>query len=277
VLVTAELTEAIADVRAKLSGAAFGAAGRRVVIEEAMAGPEISLIVLTDGVRAVALPPAQDYKRVASGDLGPNTGGMGAYSPVPEATEAVLDEAMAKIVEPTLAELRRSGIGYRGILYAGLMLTEQGPKLVEYNVRLGDPEAEVILPLVDDDLADLFAQVGDGALTTDVIRRGGAAVCVVVAAPGYPTDPRLGQVIEGIERAGTVEGVTVYHAGTRPRDDGTTVVDGGRVLVASGVAATLGVARERAYEAVRSISFEGAHYRDDIALRAVAELTRGAR
>ena len=239
VLVTADLDEAIDDVRAKLSGEAFGASGHRVVVEEAMAGPELSLIVLTDGNRALALPPAQDFKRVGSGNIGPNTGGMGAYSPVPAAGGDLVDEAMAKIIEPTLAELGRSGITYRGILYAGLMLTAEGPKLVEYNIRLGDPEAEVILPLIEGEVAEHFRPVARGPNRGEVTVSTEAAVCVVTAAPGYPVEPRVGQVITGIEQAGTVEGVTVFHAGTRMREDGAIVVAGGRVLVTTAVAPTL--------------------------------------
>jgi phosphoribosylamine--glycine ligase len=269
VLVTSDLAEAEADVAAKLSGASFGQAGKRIVIEEAMAGPELSLLVLTDGQRALALPPAQDFKRVGVGDTGPNTGGMGAYSPVPEATDVIVDEVMAKIIDPTLAELRRSGIAYRGVLYAGLMLTESGPKLIEYNIRLGDPEAEVVLPLLDGDVAELFLQTARGALPPEISVRQGAAVCVVSAAPGYPTEPRVGQVITGIDRAGTVEGVTVYHAGTRLREDGATVVAGGRVIVTTAVAPTLSLARARAYEAVDYLAFDGAQTRSDIALDAV--------
>ena len=269
VLVTSELAAAEADVAAKLSGTAFGPAGMRIVIEEAMSGPELSLLVLTDGQRALALPPAQDFKRLGAGDTGPNTGGMGAYSPVPVGTDVIVDEVMAKIIEPTLTELRRSGIAYRGVLYAGLMLTDSGPKLIEYNIRLGDPEAEVVLPLIDGDVAELFLQTARGALPSEVKVRQGAAVCVVTAAPGYPTEPRVGQVISGIDRAGTVEGVTVYHAGTRLREDGEIVVAGGRVLVTTAVAGTLSLARDRAYEAVDHIAFEGAQRRTDIALDAI--------
>jgi phosphoribosylamine--glycine ligase len=275
VLVTPDFAAAESDVRTKLSGEAFGAAGRCVVIEEAMSGPEISLLVLTDGRRAVALPPAQDFKRVRDGDLGPNTGGMGAYAPVPEVTDELVDEVMAKIIEPTLAELRRSAIAYRGVLYAGLMLTDEGPKLVEYNIRLGDPETEVVLPLIDGDVAELFLQVGRGALSGGVAIDSAASVCVVTAARGYPSTPQLGQLITGLDAAGTVEGVTVYHGGTRRREDGAIVVAGGRVVVTTAVAPTLAAARERAYGAVERISFEGSHYRRDIALAAVDTL-RGA-
>jgi phosphoribosylamine--glycine ligase len=265
VLVTGDRRAAEADLSAKLSGAAFGPSGHRVVIEEAMSGPEISLLVLTDGHRVAVLPPAQDYKRVGDGDTGPNTGGMGAYAPVPVASADVVEEAMAKIIEPTLAALRREGIEYRGVLYAGLMLTGEGPKLVEYNIRFGDPEAEVVLPLLDGDVAALLLEVARGELRSEPEVRPEAAVCVVTAAPGYPVESRVGQVITGIDRAGTVDGVTVFHAGTRRREDGAIVVAGGRVLVTTAVAPTIEGARARAYEAVAEITFDGAHVRGDIA------------
>ncbi len=160
VLVTGDLAEAKADVVAKLSGSAFGDAGRMVVIEEGLAGPELTLLVLTDGIRAIALPPSQDFKRLRDGDLGPNTGGMGAYSPVPVAGPDVVDRVMAEMIEPTLAALRARSIEYRGVLYTGCMLTEEGPKLIEYNVRFGDPEAEVVLPRIENDVFGLLAEAG---------------------------------------------------------------------------------------------------------------------
>ncbi len=168
VLVTEDLDEARRDVRAKLSGAAFGGAGRRVVIEEAMRGPELSMLVLTDGTHALALPAAQDHKRIGEGDAGPNTGGMGAYSPVPAAPPEVCAAVIERLIEPTLAELRRRGIPYRGVLYAGCMLTDEGPKLVEFNVRFGDPEAEVVLPRLAGDVTALLREVAEGKLSSGV-------------------------------------------------------------------------------------------------------------
>jgi len=271
VLVTAERAEAEADVAAKLSGEAFGRAGRRVVLEEAMSGPELSLLVLCDGERAVPLPPAQDFKRVGDGDTGPNTGGMGAYSPVPLADDGVVGEVMERIVEPSLAELRRRGIDYRGVLYAGLMLTEDGPRLVEFNVRLGDPEAQVVLPRLVGDVAELFFRAATGrlpAVAPEVSRD--AAVSVVMAAAGYPAAARSGDRIGGIERAGTVEGVTILHGATALDGSGRLVTAGGRVLSVTAVGATIADARERAYEAAGRISFEGAQYRRDIAAPAGA-------
>jgi len=265
VLVTADLEAAIADVAAKLSGAAFGDAGRRVVVEEGLVGVELSLLALCDGSRVAVLPPAQDHKRLRDGDLGPNTGGMGAFSPVPGATDAVVDEAVERILLPTLAELRRRGIDYRGVLYAGLMLTADGPTLIEYNVRFGDPEAEVVLPRCGGDLAEVFLAAAEGRLLGPPPVSGDSAVCVVVAAPGYPAAPITGGAVDGLDGAGTVEGVTIYHAGTRRDADGTLRVAGGRVLAVTGVGPGADAARARAYDAVGRVRIEGMQYRSDIA------------
>jgi phosphoribosylamine--glycine ligase len=271
VLVTHDLAEAEADVRAKLAGASFGDAGRRVVIEEGMTGPELSILAVCDGHRAVALAPAQDFKRVGDGDAGPNTGGMGAYSPVPGVDDAMVADVLARFVEPTLAELRRRGIDYRGTLYVGLMLTPEGPKLVEYNARFGDPESQVVLPRLTSDLAALLAAAAAGDLgaarapTSD----DGAAVCVVLASEGYPAAPRTGDPIEGLDPSGAVagEGVVVFHAGVAERD-GALVTAGGRVLDVVAAGATITEARERAYAAVEGITWPGRHHRTDIALEA---------
>ena len=266
VLVTSDLAAAEADVVAKLSGEAFGAAGRRVVIEEALAGREASLLAVCDGERALALPVARDYKRALDGDLGPNTGGMGACSPVTFVEDRVVDEAMDRIVLPTLAELRRRGIDYKGVLYAGLMLGDDGPRLVEFNVRFGDPETEVVLPRLQGDCTGLLAAAASGRVPDAVACAPTAAVCVVAAAAGYPVDPRRGDAIGGLDAAGAVEGVTVLHAGTRRDADGVLRTDGGRVLAVTAVAPTIGAARERAYEAIASVEIEGVQYRGDIAV-----------
>jgi phosphoribosylamine---glycine ligase len=263
VLVTSDLSEAVADVRAKLDGSAFGAAGTRVVIEEYLDGEELSLLVLCDGRRAVALPAARDFKRVGDGDLGPNTGGMGAFSPVPTATGDVVASVMDEIVSPTLAELVARGIDYRGVLYAGCMLGARGPRLVEFNVRFGDPETEVVLPLVDDDLAAILAQAAAGDLERAPRVRSGAALCVVLASPGYPAAPEVGGVITGLDEAGTVDGVRIYHAGTTV-DDGIVRTSGGRALVVSATGSDLARARDAAYTAVGAIDFPGMVYRRDI-------------
>lgn len=269
VLVTASLEEALADVEAKLSGRAFGAAGHRVVLEEAMSGPELSLLVLCDGRAALPLPAAQDHKRLGDGDTGPNTGGMGAYSPVALATEALVGEVMARIVEPTLAELSRRGIEYRGVLYAGLMCTEEGPRLVEYNVRLGDPEAEVVLPRLLGDVTGLLHSAASGQLAEPEGISAEVAVAAVLAAEGYPSAPVLGARLRGVERAGTVEGVTVLHGATAIDAEGGLVTAGGRVLTVVGQAPTLAAARERTYEAMDLIELPGGQFRRDIAASAL--------
>jgi phosphoribosylamine--glycine ligase len=270
VLVTGDLDEAKADVREKLSGSAFGDAGRRVVIEEAMSGPEVSLFVLCANGHGVALPPAQDFKRIFDDDRGPNTGGMGAYSPVPVATSSVVAQIMEQIVQPTLDQLVAEGIDYRGVLYAGCMLTDEGPKLVEYNIRFGDPEAEVVLSRITSDVAQLCLEVAKGGHITPPSISAEAAVCVVMAAHGYPSTPRAHDRIEGLEKAGTVKGVQVFHAGTTTESDKSVVTSGGRVLCVSARGADLGEARARAYEAVHLIDFAGAQFRHDIALSAAS-------
>jgi phosphoribosylamine--glycine ligase len=269
VLVAAALDEAIADVEAKLAGESFGDAGRTVVIEEGMTGSELSLLAVCDGTRAVALAPAQDFKRIGDGDTGPNTGGMGAYSPVPEVDDALVADIMARFVEPTLAELRRRGIDYRGVLYAGLMLTAEGPKLVEYNVRFGDPEAQVVLPRLGTDLAELLAAAAAGDLTAAPAPGfvDDACVTVVLASEGYPATPRTGDVIAGMADA-EAAGATVYCAGVGPAPDGGAelVTAGGRVLNVTATGATVADARARAYEAAALISWPGVQHRTDIAV-----------
>nr|MBA2282128.1 phosphoribosylamine--glycine ligase [Acidimicrobiia bacterium] len=249
VLVTDSLIEAEDDVRAKLSGATFGEAGRCVVIEEGMTGPELSVLAVCDGQRAVALAPAQDFKRAHDGDTGPNTGGMGAYSPVPSLPDGLLDVVLDRFIEPTLAALRRRGIDYRGTLYAGLMLTPEGPKLVEYNVRFGDPEAQVVLPRLSSDLADLLAAAASGDLRGAAAPTfaDDAAVCVVLAAPGYPEHPRTGGLIDGLDEAAAMPGVTVFHAGVAVGPDAGYVTAGGRVVDVVGTGPTIAEARRRAY------------------------------
>ena len=270
VLVTESMSEALADVDAKLSGDAFGDAGRTVVIEEGLAGIECSLLALCDGKRVVPLPVAQDFKRVADGDEGPNTGGMGAYSPVPAVDDATVDRVLDEAVEPLVAALRRRGIDYRGVLYAGLMLTADGPKVLEYNVRFGDPETQVVLPRLDEDLTALLAEAAGGRLRTDPRPAPLSSVCVVLASSGYPTSPRTGDVIEGVARAAEVPGVTVLHAGTGVDDAGRLVTAGGRVLGVRAVAGDLDEARRHAYEAVSRIDWPGMTFRSDIAAQAAA-------
>jgi phosphoribosylamine--glycine ligase len=273
VVVTESLAEARDAVRAYLSGDAFGDAGRTCVIEEGLAGPEISLFVLCDGRDAVPLALAQDHKRAFDGDVGPNTGGMGAYSPVPEtmASADLVDEMMEKAIRPTLEELRRRNAEYRGILYCGLMLDPiKGPQVLEYNVRFGDPECQVIVPRLESDLYVHCLEGTSGRIETDVKLASVACVGVVLASEGYPPAPvRRGDPIDGLGAAGLLDGVNVFHASTATNPNGEIATNGGRVLTVSAVGADVATARDRAYEAAALISWPGLHYRRDIAAQAL--------
>lgn len=264
VLVTPNLIDAEDDVRAKLAGDSFGDAGHTVVIEECLAGPELSILAVCDGHKAVALAPAQDFKRVGDGGTGPNTGGMGAYSPVPGADDAVVQTVLDDFVHPTLAELRRRGIDYRGVLYAGLMLTDDGPKLIEYNVRFGDPEAQVVLPRLTSDLAQLLAEAAAGSIEHEPTFTDDACVTVACASEFYPATPRLGDVIEGLTAATGLDGVEVFFAGVEHSGD-DLVTSGGRVLYVTATAPTIDAARALAYAGVERIDWPGMHHRTDIA------------
>ncbi|MEI7746949.1 MAG: phosphoribosylamine--glycine ligase [Actinomycetota bacterium] len=274
VLVTTDRGEAAADIAEKLSGSSFGDAGSTVVIEEGLSGPECSLLAIVDGKRALALAPAQDFKRALDKDLGPNTGGMGAYSPMPSVSDSLVEELMAIGVDPTVAQLRSMGIDYRGVLYAGLMLTPTGPKILEYNVRFGDPEAEVVLPRVRGNFAELLLEAALGDLQSTPIFEDDATVCVVMASEHYPEAPMTGRLISGLGADGQletpIEGVTVFHAGTVLEGE-QLYTSGGRVLTLSAQRSSIAEAREAAYAAVQAIHFEGAHYRSDIALEASKE------
>jgi len=271
VLVTSSRDEAAEDVRAKLSGRSFGAAGTTVVLEEGLVGEEVTILAVCDGRDFSVLPASQDHKRVGDGDTGANTGGMAAYSPVPHIAPAELDRAIEECVAPMLAALRADGIDYRGVLYAGLMLTSSGPRIIEYNVRLGDPEAEAVLPLLDGDVGTWLASAAAGALDGDAMVSSDTAVTVVMCAEGYgtPDGPRTGDEIRGLEAAGSLEGVTVFHAGTLRDSSGGFYTAGGRVLAVTARRPNLAAARERVYEAVSMISWAGAHYRRDIGARAL--------
>ncbi len=271
VLVSDSLAEAEADIEAKLSGDAFGDAGRRVVVEEGLTGPECSLLVLCDGERLVPLAPAQDFKRRDDHDRGPNTGGMGAYSPVPDVSDRLASQLVDEAVAPLVGALRSRSIDYRGVLYAGLMLTPEGPKVLEFNVRFGDPEAQVVLLRLESDLAGLLAEAAAGSLRTSPRFSAGGAVCVVCASPGYPEAPRTGDTIGGLDEAAALDGVTVLHAGTAIGGDGTLVTAGGRVLGIVGQGPTLAEARARAYAGVSAVSWPAMQVRSDIALTASGE------
>lgn len=275
VVVTNSLTEARNAVEDYLSGVAFGDAGRRLVIEEGLVGQELSVLAVCDGHTAVLLPEAQDFKRARDGDDGPNTGGMGAYSPVPAVSGDLMDMVREDFVLPTLAALRARGIEYRGVLYAGLMLTAEGPKLLEYNVRFGDPETQVVLPRLTCDLTALLAGAAAGHIDTEVTCSDDAMVTVVCASEGYPTSPRTGDAIGGLEAAESIEGVEVFFAGVAG-EPGNLRTAGGRVLNVTGRASTLRGARRVTMEAVAAISWPGMRYRTDIAADAAGSDTAAA-
>ena len=251
-------------------GGRFGDAGASVVIEEFLEGEELSFFALCDGRRAVAFGSAQDHKRVGDGDTGPNTGGMGAVSPAPLMTTALEVDIMARIIEPTVEGMAARGVPFQGVLFAGLMVGSDGPKLIEYNVRFGDPEAEVLLLRLDKDLLPLLAGCAAGDLRTERVTLGPRrAVGVVMAATGYPDAPVVGSRIAGLERAGDLADVTVFQAGTRMTADGL-VAAGGRVLVVAATGGTAADAQARAYDAVDRIDWPGGFCRRDIGWRAVA-------
>jgi phosphoribosylamine--glycine ligase len=259
VLVTEDLDEAIADARSKL---AHGA----VVIEERLDGLEFSLHAICDGEHAVVLPTAMDHKRIFDGNIGPNTGGMGAVAPVPRLSASLVREAFESCVEPTLRALRSRGIDYRGVLYGGpLMLTQEGSKVVEWNARWGDPEAQVLLPLFESDPCELMAQAAAGAITAEPRFQNRAAVTVVLASEGYPETPRVGDGIHGLEEAMSLPDVLVFSAGVGPN----TTTNGGRVLDVTALGDDVAQARARAYEAIDLITWPGMQHRRDIALAAV--------
>jgi phosphoribosylamine--glycine ligase len=243
---------------------AHAAASDRVVIEEYLDGPEMSLFCVTDGTTVVPLIPAQDFKRIGDGDNGPNTGGMGAYAPLPWLPAGTVDEVVAVVAEPTVREMRERGTPFAGLLYIGLALTSRGSRVVEFNARFGDPETQVVLALLDSPFGGLLTAAATGQLHRHppLVWRGGAAVTVVIAAAGYPARPTTGDVIIGAEQDG------VLHAGTRRREDGAIVSSGGRVLSATAVGPTLAEARARAYALAATITLPGSQHRSDIALRA---------
>ncbi len=244
--------------------------GARVVVEEFLDGPEVSLFCLTDGETVVPLQAAQDFKRVGDGDLGPNTGGMGAYAPLPWAPDGLVEDVVARVVQPTVEELRRRGTPFVGVVYAGLALTSRGLRVIEFNARFGDPETQVVLALLKTPLAHVLYAAATGALhdVEDLRWRAGSAVTVVVAAENYPGTPVTGVAIRGLDEADAVEGAYVLHAGTVHDAVGDVVSAGGRVLSVVGLGTDLAEARERAYEALDLIDLPGSHHRSDIALAA---------
>ncbi len=267
VVVARTLEEAEGAVADCLERGAFGEAGRRVLIEECLVGPEVSVLALVDGRQAVPLIPACDYKRVFDGDEGPNTGGMGSYAPPRFVTPALYQDIAARVLEPTVRGLRALGIDYRGVLYAGLMLTADGPKVLEFNARFGDPETQAVLPLLESDLVEVMQQTAMGELDSSAVRWQAGACCgVVLASGGYPGKYATGEEISGLDRLDP--GVVAFHAGTR-REGNRLVTAGGRVLTVAATGRTMAEARERAYANVERVHFAGMHYRRDVARREV--------
>ena len=268
VLVAPSPDDATAFIDRLMVDREFGAAGERVVIEEALTGPELSYIVLTDGTRVAPLAACRDHKRIFDGNKGPNTGGMGAYSVDGLVGPALEEKILSTIVRPTLAALEKEQLPYRGFLYFGLMLTAEGPKVLEFNCRMGDPETQALVVRMDFDLAAVLYAAAEGKLDPSAVRwKPGAGACVVMAAAGYPGEPRTGARIDGLAGAALVPGVVVFHAGTkRPdgRPDGACIVSGGRVLGVTASAPNLAAAAGLCYDAIAQIRFEGAQFRKDI-------------
>ncbi len=272
VVIATTREQAEAAIDACFAGA-FGAAGSEVVIEEFLDGEEASFFALVDGTTAVPLAAAQDHKRVGDGDTGPNTGGMGAYSPAPVMTPDMTARTMAEIIRPTVEGMTRRGTPFKGVLFAGLMITSHGPKLIEYNVRFGDPETQVLMLRLQSDLLAALLASADGNLDTIALRwRDEAALTVVLAAEGYPGTPRKGTEIKGLAEAAKVEGVEIFQAGTR-LEGGRLLADGGRVLNVAARGATVGEAQARAYRAIGKIDWPGGFCRKDIGWRAIERET----
>jgi phosphoribosylamine--glycine ligase len=272
-VIVADTREAARDgLRALLHDGAFGDAASEVVVEQFLAGEEASVFAVTDGTAYVLLAPAQDHKRIGEGDTGPNTGGMGAYAPAPVVIAEVLGQVEERIIRPVLDGMRAEGHPYRGVLYVGLMISAEGPQVVEFNCRFGDPEAQAVLPLLDTDALDLFEAAADGRVReVEVRQRPGAAACVVLASAGYPGAYASGKPVEELEEA--ARHALVFHAGTR-RDGERVLTSGGRVFGVTGLGATLQEALEKAYAGADAIRFEGKTLRRDIGQKGLARLAR---
>jgi phosphoribosylamine--glycine ligase len=277
VIVAETIEQAEAAIDDMLVENKFGSAGAEVLIEEFLHGEECSILALVDGENAVLLPSSQDHKRIFDGDKGPNTGGMGAYSPAPVVTGQMLPEIKEKIILPVVRELKKRGIVYRGVLYAGLMVTPEGGKValsgskvnvVEFNARFGDPETEVVLPRLDGNFSAMLMNVATGCIKeSDVVVKPEAAATVIISSGGYPGNYEKGKVISGLSETAKIQGATVFHCGTKSQE-GLVLTDGGRVLSVTGMGGTLRDAVDTAYRAVAAITFEKAFYRRDIAHRA---------
>jgi phosphoribosylamine--glycine ligase len=270
VIIATSHAEAEAEIEAMLNARKFGDASAEIVVEEFLDGEELSFFALVDGTHALPLVSAQDHKRVGDGDTGPNTGGMGAYSPAPVATPAIEAEILEKIIRPTVAGMAAEGKPFKGVLFAGIMVTRDGPKLIEFNVRFGDPECQAIMLRMKSDLVPALLAARDGSLASFDLRwHDDTALVVVMAAEGYPDKPKTGSVIRNLEAAGKLSGVTVFHAGTRRNAAGEIEAAGGRVLGVAALGKSVAEAQRRAYEAVNTIQWPGGFCRWDIGWRAI--------
>lgn len=271
VVIAQDIDEALEAVNKIMENRVFGDAGDRIVVEDFLKGKEVSVLALTDGENIIPLVPSQDHKPVFDGGEGPNTGGMGAYSPTPFVSEKLKDEIFTTILKPTVEALRKEGIKYKGILYAGLILTEMGPRVLEYNVRLGDPEAQVVLPRLQSDLVDMMELTIDENLEDVSLEWDErAAVCVMLASGGYPLTYKTGFEIKGLDELNKYDDLLIFHSGTRKKGD-QFVTDGGRVLGLTVLEDSLLAALDRVYEYIDDIYFEDMHYRTDIGFQAVEE------
>lgn len=269
VIMAYNVEEALSAVDLIMEDKAFGSAGNKVVVEEMLIGEEVSLLVFTDGKTVVPMVSAQDHKRIFDGDQGPNTGGMGAYAPAPILTSQLQEQVLKEIVIPTVKAMEAEGRPYKGVLYAGLMITERGPQVLEYNARFGDPETQVILPLLESDLIEVMEAVIEGRLSEiKVDWKQGHSVCVVAAAGGYPGSYEQGKRITGLDKAAAFDNLLVFHAGTALKD-GEIVTAGGRVLGITAWGESLQSAIDQAYKGIAQIEFTGIQYRRDIAHRAL--------
>ncbi len=270
VTVAETVEEAKAALREMMAEGKFGVSGSTVVIEERMTGPEVTVLAFTDGTYLVCMPSSRDHKRAYDGDRGPNTGGMGAIAPVPGFTDELLQQCMGTIFLPTIAAMKAEGRPFQGVLYFGLMLTPDGPKVVEYNARFGDPETQAVLSLLDSDLLDIMLACRNGALhEADVRWKDAAACCLVLASGGYPVAYQSGYPISGLEEAG--KSAVVFHAGTKRDEQDRIVTAGGRVLGVTATGDTLGAAIDSAYKAAKHISFTDMHFRTDIGQKSLTE------
>ncbi len=269
VIVATTTDEALEAVDLIMRKRAFGDSGNRVIIEECLKGEEASFMAFSDGETVVPMASSQDHKRIYDNDKGPNTGGMGAYSPAPVVTPELTERIMREVMIPTVRGMKNEGVPYKGVLYAGIMVTENGPKVLEFNVRFGDPEAQPILMRLDSDLVDIMTAVSEGALKPEMVSwKDQAAVCVVAAAKGYPGSYEKGFPISGLDEAARLPDTFVFHGGTADKD-GRVVTNGGRILGVTGLGDTVAQAIERAYECMGKIHFDGIHYRKDIGARAL--------